>query len=86
VIVFREVLGAELRRVRQLQGRTLRDVSAAASVSLGYLSEVERGEKEASSEMLIAICGALDVRLSVVLATVADDVAAIERVPVIRAA
>jgi len=84
--VFREVLGAELRRVRQLQGRTLRDVSAAASVSLGYLSEVERGEKEASSEMLIAICGALDVRLSVVLATVADDVAAIERVPVIRAA
>jgi len=84
--VFREVLGAELRRVRQLQGRTLRDVSAAASVSLGYLSEVERGEKEASSEMLIAICGALDVRLSVVLATVADDIAAIERVPVIRAA
>ncbi len=84
--MFREVLGAELRRVRQLQGRTLRDVSAAASVSLGYLSEVERGEKEASSEMLIAICGALDVRLSVVLATVADDVAAIERVPVIRAA
>ena len=86
MIVFREVLGAELRRVRQLQGRTLRDVSAAASVSLGYLSEVERGEKEASSEMLIAICGALDVRLSVVLATVADDIAAIERVPVIRAA
>lgn len=84
--MFREVLGAELRRVRQLQGRTLRDVSAAASVSLGYLSEVERGEKEASSEMLIAICGALDVRLSVVLATVADDIAAIERVPVIRAA
>jgi transcriptional regulator with XRE-family HTH domain len=86
VIVFREVLGAELRRVRQLQGRTLRDVSAAASVSLGYLSEVERGEKEASSEMLIAICGALGVRLSVVLATVADDIAAIERIPVIRAA
>ena len=86
MIVFREVLGAELRRVRQLQGRTLRDVSAAASVSLGYLSEVERGEKEASSEMLIAICGALGVRLSVVLATVADDIAAIERVPVIRAA
>lgn len=84
--MFREVLGAELRRVRQLQGRTLRDVSAAASVSLGYLSEVERGEKEASSEMLIAICGALGVRLSVVLATVADDIAAIERVPVIRAA
>jgi transcriptional regulator with XRE-family HTH domain len=86
VIVFREVLGAELRRVRQLQGRTLRDVSAAASVSLGYLSEVERGEKEASSEMLIAICGALGVRLSVVLATVADDIAVTEGAPVIRAA
>ncbi len=84
--MFREVLGAELRRVRQLQGRTLRDVSAAASVSLGYLSEVERGEKEASSEMLIAICGALGVRLSVVLATVADDIAVTEGAPVIRAA
>jgi len=84
--VFREVLGAELRRVRQLQGRTLRDVSAAASVSLGYLSEVERGEKEASSEMLLAISGALGIPLSVLLSSVADDIAAIERVPVIRAA
>ena len=84
--MFREVLGAELRRVRQLQGRTLRDVSAAASVSLGYLSEVERGEKEASSEMLLAICGALGIPLSVLLSSVADDIAAIERVPVIRAA
>jgi transcriptional regulator with XRE-family HTH domain len=86
VIVFREVLGAELRRVRQLQGRTLRDVSAAASVSLGYLSEVERGEKEASSEMLIAICGALGVPLSVLLSSVADDIAVTEGAPVIRAA
>ena len=84
--MFREVLGAELRRVRQLQGRTLRDVSAAASVSLGYLSEVERGEKEASSEMLLAISGALGIPLSVLLSSVADDIAAIERVPVIRAA
>jgi transcriptional regulator with XRE-family HTH domain len=86
VIVFREVLGAELRRVRQLQGRTLRDVSAAASVSLGYLSEVERGEKEASSEMLIAICGALGVPLSVLLSSVAGDIAVTEGAPVIRAA
>lgn len=84
--MLREVLGAELRRVRLLQGRTLRDVSAAASVSLGYLSEVERGEKEASSEMLLAICGALGVQLSIVLATVAEDIAALEGAPVVRAA
>lgn len=84
--MLREVLGAELRRIRLLQGRTLRDVSAAASVSLGYLSEVERGEKEASSEMLLAICGALGAPLSVLLATVADDIAAREDTPVIRAA
>jgi transcriptional regulator with XRE-family HTH domain len=86
VIVLREVIGVELRRIRLLQGRTLRDVSSAASVSLGYLSEVERGEKEASSEMLIAICGALGVRLSSVLLSVAEDVAAHEPAPVIRAA
>ena len=84
--MLREVLGAELRRVRLLQGRTLRDVSAAASVSLGYLSEEERGEKEASSEMLVAICGALGVPLSVLLSSVADDIAVVEGAPVIRAA
>ena len=84
--MLREVLVPELRRVRLLQGRTLRDVSAAASVSLGYLSEVERGEKEASSEMLLAICGALGVPLSTVLATVAHDVAGLEGAPVVRAA
>jgi transcriptional regulator with XRE-family HTH domain len=85
-MMLREVLGAELRRVRLLQGRTLRDVSASASVSLGYLSEVERGEKEASSEMLLAICGALGVPLSRVLANVAHDIAVHEDAPVIRAA
>lgn len=86
MIVLREVIGIELRRIRLLQGRTLRDVSSAASVSLGYLSEVERGEKEASSEMLLAICGALGVRLSAVLMSVAEDVASREPAPVIRAA
>ncbi len=89
--LLREVIGTELRRIRLLQGRTLRDVSATASVSLGYLSEVERGEKEASSEMLLAICGALDVPLSALLASVVDDVATLEGTrlegaPVIRAA
>ncbi len=86
MIVLREVIGAELRRIRVMQGRTLRDVSSTASVSLGYLSEVERGEKEASSEMLLAICRALGVRLSAVMATVADEVADLEGTPVFRAA
>jgi len=86
VIVLREVIGTELRRIRLLQGRTLRDVSAAASVSLGYLSEVERGEKEASSEMLLAICGALGLTLSALLAAVAEDVASLEGASIIRAA
>src|SRR5699024_4740890 len=74
MIVLREVIGDELRRVRQDQGRTLRDVSAAAAVSLGYLSEVERGQKEASSELLAAICGALDVSLAAVLTSVTTHV------------
>jgi len=55
MIVMREVIGEELRRRRQDQGRTLREVSGAAAVSLGYLSEVERGHKEASSELLAAV-------------------------------
>jgi transcriptional regulator with XRE-family HTH domain len=62
--LLREVIGDVLRRVRTSQGRTLREVSDSARVSLGYLSEVERGRKEASSELLTAICGALDVPLS----------------------
>jgi transcriptional regulator with XRE-family HTH domain len=57
------------------QGRTLRDVSTSARVSLGYLSEVERGQKEASSELLAAICGALEVPLSEVMRSVSDNVA-----------
>ncbi|AQA05869.1 transcriptional regulator [Mycobacterium sp. MS1601] len=65
--LLREVVGDVLRRARTSQGRTLREVSDAAMVSLGYLSEVERGRKEASSELLSAICSALDVPLSRVL-------------------
>lgn len=82
MIVLRHVIGDELRRRRQDQGRTLRDVSAAASVSLGYLSEVERGQKEASSELLAAICGALEVPLSDVLSSVVVQMAEAEDVPV----
>ncbi len=80
MIVLRQVIGDELRRRRQNQGRTLRDVSGAASVSLGYLSEVERGQKEASSELLAAICDALEVPLSDVLASVSSQVARAEYV------
>jgi transcriptional regulator with XRE-family HTH domain len=65
--LLREVIGDVLRRARTSQGRTLREVSDTARVSLGYLSEVERGRKEASSELLTAICDALQVPLSTVL-------------------
>jgi transcriptional regulator with XRE-family HTH domain len=75
VVVLRQVVGDELRRRRMDQGRTLRDVSSSARVSLGYLSEVERGQKEASSELLAAICGALEVPLSEVMRSVSDNVA-----------
>ncbi|HVV76126.1 MAG TPA: helix-turn-helix transcriptional regulator [Mycobacteriales bacterium] len=79
MVLLRRLLGDVLRRHRTRQSRTLRDVSAAAGVSLGYLSEVERGRKEASSELLAAICGALDVSMSEVLREVSDDLAREER-------
>jgi transcriptional regulator with XRE-family HTH domain len=62
--VLRQVVGETLRGLRLRQRRTLREISARARVSLGYLSEVERGQKEPSSELLAAICRALDVELS----------------------
>ena len=65
--LVRRVVGETLRGLRLRQRRTLREVSSAARVSLGYLSEVERGQKEASSELLASICEALDVRVSEVL-------------------
>lgn len=83
MIVLREVLGAELRRRRVQQGRTLLDVSTVARVSLGYLSEVERGLKEVSSECLAAICNALGTPLSGVLASVAAEVSMQERPTVV---
>ena len=80
MILLRRELGDVLREQRQSQGRTLREVSAAASVSLGYLSEVERGEKEASSELLASICAALGVPLSEVLREVSTRVARTEAI------
>lgn len=68
--LLRTHLGSTLRSARMAQGRTLRDVAKSARVSLGYLSEVERGQKEASSELLNSICTALDLSLSNVLTDV----------------
>ncbi|WP_081788812.1 helix-turn-helix domain-containing protein, partial [Candidatus Blastococcus massiliensis] len=70
MLLLRTQLGSTLRGHRLRQRRTLRDVSGAARVSLGYLSEVERGQKEASSELLASICDALDVELADLLAEV----------------
>ena len=85
MLLVRRLLGSVLRQTRLRQGRTLREVSAAARVSLGYLSEVERGQKEASSELLAAICGALDLPLSFVLREVSDDLAVAEGIAPLRA-
>ena len=82
VVVLRREIGDVLRGVRQFQGRTLREVSSAAQVSLGYLSEVERGQKEASSELLASICQALDIPMSSVLRQVSDRIAVIEEVTI----
>ena len=72
---LRELIGAELRRRRLAQGRTLRQVAVKAGMSLTYLSEVERGRKEPSSEVLVAICDALGLVLSDVLFEVAEAAA-----------
>lgn len=77
--LLREVIGDVLRRARTTQRRTLREVSDAARVSLGYLSEVERGRKEASSELLNAICDALDVPLSELLVDAGEQLARQDR-------
>lgn len=74
-VLMREAIGGSLRRARTEGRRTLRDVSRRARVSLGYLSEVERGRKEASSELLAAICDALDVTLPDVLSEAAEAIA-----------
>ncbi len=79
-LLMRDLLGQTLREVRVSSELTLREVSSSARVSLGYLSEVERGQKEASSELLNSICTALDVPLSDVLRSVADKADALASV------
>ena len=77
-LLFRASLGDVLRAERMRQGMTLRELSSSARVSLGYISEIERGQKEASSELLAALCEALDMPLSGVLREVSDHVEAEE--------
>jgi XRE family transcriptional regulator, stress-response regulator len=79
MVLLRRVIGDALRARRQAQRRTLREVSTAANVSLGYLSEIERGQKEASSELLASICDALGAHLSEVLREVSHTFADAER-------
>ncbi|MCT2991618.1 helix-turn-helix domain-containing protein [Propionibacterium freudenreichii] len=76
--LLRVLLGQTLREQRIHDRRTLRDVSLAARVSLGYLSEVERGQKEASSELLFSICQALNVPLSEILREVSEKMLVVE--------
>src|SRR5688572_6894147 len=83
-VLLREAIGDRLRHARTNQRRTLRDISRTARVSLGYLSEVERGQKEASSELLAAICEALELPLAELLHNVATDVAALDSVELDR--
>jgi hypothetical protein len=71
--LLRNMFGDHLRRTRLNQGRTLADVARAARVSLPYLSEVERGRKEASSEILAAICDALGISLADLLIDAGTD-------------
>ena len=80
MVLLREAVGSSLRAARTEQSRTLRDVAREARVSLGYLSEVERGQKEASSELLNAICTALGLTLSSVISDVSRDISSREAI------
>jgi transcriptional regulator with XRE-family HTH domain len=71
--LLRTIVGGVLRRTRLSQGRTLADVAGSARISMQYLSELERGRKEASSEILAALCTALRLDLSELLAAVGHD-------------
>ena len=80
MVLLRHAVGQSLRAARTSQSRTLREVAREARVSLGYLSEVERGQKEASSELLNAICKALGLALSDVMVDVTNELKSRETV------
>lgn len=83
MVLVRQEIGDVLRDFRLQKGHTLRQVASRASVALGYLSEVERGQKEASSEILASVAGALDTPISVIMHEVGDRMAIIEGLQVI---
>ncbi|MBU1249858.1 helix-turn-helix transcriptional regulator [Chryseoglobus sp. 28M-23] len=83
MVLVRQEIGEVLRDVRLQKGRTLRQVASRASVALGYLSEVERGQKEASSEILASVAEALDTPISVIMREVGDRLAVIEGVTIV---
>jgi transcriptional regulator with XRE-family HTH domain len=78
VILVRQEIGDVLRDFRLQKGRTLRQVASKASVALGYLSEVERGQKEASSEILASVADALETPISVIMREVGERLAVLE--------
>ena len=78
MVLVRQEIGDVLRDFRLQKGRTLRQVAGEASVALGYLSEVERGQKEASSEILAAVADAITTPLSVIMGEVSDRLAIVE--------
>ncbi|WP_308491364.1 helix-turn-helix domain-containing protein [Microbacterium terrisoli] len=80
MILVRQEIGDVLRDFRQQKGDTLRQVAGRASVALGYLSEVERGQKEASSEILASVADALDVPISTIMREVSDRISVLEGV------
>jgi transcriptional regulator with XRE-family HTH domain len=82
MLLVRREIGDVLRELRQAKGHTLRQVAGRASVALGYLSEIERGQKEASSEILYSVAEALDVPISQIMREVSERLAAIEEVQI----
>lgn len=80
MVLVRQEIGDVLRDFRLQKAMTLRQVASRASVALGYLSEVERGQKEASSEILASVADALDTPISVIMREVGDRLAITEGV------
>lgn len=80
MVLVRQEIGDVLRDFRLQKAMTLRQVASRASVALGYLSEVERGQKEASSEILASVADALDTPISVIMREVGDRLALVEGV------
>lgn len=78
MVLVRQEIGDVLRDFRLQKGQTLRQVASRATVALGYLSEVERGQKEASSEILASLADALEVPISVIMREVSDRLALVE--------